>query len=106
MEPAKTPKLAPFFLPTLPGLQPKFLPSEEGSDIPVTEAGGGSKILNLGELNPLLEFQKCLQQCAGSNQCEYSDCYDEFATFLQYNTLPPTLLIQVCSMLSLFQMPP
>ncbi len=50
MEPAKTPKLAPFFLPTLPGLQPKFLPSE---DIPVTEVGGGSKILNLGELNPL-----------------------------------------------------
>ena len=106
MEPAKTPKLAPFFLPTLPGLQPKFLPSEEGSDIPVTEVGGGSKILNLGELNSLSEFQKCLQQCAGSNQCEYSDCYDEFATFLQYNTLPPTLLIQVCSMLSLFQMPP
>ncbi|XP_064385749.1 WD repeat-containing protein 36-like isoform X4 [Halichondria panicea] len=68
MEPAKTLKLAPFFLPTLPGLQPKFLPSEEGSDIPVTEVGGGSKILNLGELNPLSEFQKCLQQCAGSNQ--------------------------------------
>ncbi len=70
MEPAKTPKLAPFFLPTLPGLQPKFLPSEEGSDIPVTEVGGGSKILNLGELNPLSEFQKCLQQCASNNQCE------------------------------------
>ena len=70
VEPPKAPKLAPFFLPTLPGLQPKFVPSEEGDDIPITEVGGGSKILNLGELKPLSEFQKCLQQCAQSNQCK------------------------------------
>ena len=70
IEPPKAPKLAPFFLPTLPGLLPKFIPSEEGDDIPLAEVGGGSKILNLGELKPLSEFQKCLQQCAQSNQCK------------------------------------
>ncbi len=74
IEPPKTPKLAPFFLPTLPGLQPKFLPSEEGNEIPVNEVGGGSKILNLGELQPLSEFQKCLRQCANSKHCESSSC--------------------------------
>lgn len=70
IEPLKTPRLAPFFLPTLPGLQPKFLPSEEGNDIPVNEVGRGSKILNLGELQPLSEFQKCIRQCANDNNCE------------------------------------
>ena len=70
VEPPKASKLAPFFLPTLPGLQPKFLPAEDDSEIPVAEADGGSKILNLGELKPLSEFQKCLQQCASSKQCE------------------------------------
>ena len=71
VEPPKAPKLAPFFLPTLPGLQPKFLPAEDDSEIPDTEAGGGSKILNLGELKPLTEFQKCLQQCSRSKHCEF-----------------------------------
>ena len=71
VEPPKAPKLAPFFLPTLPGLQPKFLPAEDNSEIPDTEAGGGSKILNLGELKPLSEFQKCFQQCSRSKHCEF-----------------------------------
>ena len=79
VEPPKAPKLAPFFLPTLPGLQPKFLPAQDDSEIPETEAGGGSKILNLGELKPLTEFQKCLQQCSRRQQCEcglvFADCY-------------------------------
>ncbi len=70
IEPPKTPKLAPFFLPTLPGLQPKFLPSEEDSEIPVNEVTGGSKIINLGQLQPLSEFQKSLRQCSDSNHCE------------------------------------
>ena len=68
LEPPKQPKQAPFFLPTLPGLQPKFVPAAEDEDIPLTESGG-SKILNLGKLEPLSEFQKCLEQCASTKQC-------------------------------------
>lgn len=72
VEPPTTPKLAPFFLPTLPGLQPKFIPTEDDNDIPLTEVGSGSKILNLGELKPLSQFQKCLQECAQTSGCKTS----------------------------------
>ncbi len=37
----------------------------------VTEASG-TKILNLGQLQPLTEFQKCLQQCSVNSQCKPS----------------------------------
>ena len=67
VEPPKQLRPAPFFLPTLPGLQPKFIPEEE--DLPASEASA-SKIVNLGKLRPLSEFQKCLLQCAGTKECE------------------------------------
>lgn len=69
-EPPKQPKQAPFFLPTLPGLQPKFTSAkEEDDEIPALE-GVGSKILNLGELVPLSEFQRTLQCSASEGECK------------------------------------
>ena len=67
VEPPKQLRPAPFFLPTLPGLQPKFIPEDE--DLPPSEVSA-SKIVNLGKLRPLSEFQKCLLQCAGTKECE------------------------------------
>ena len=69
VEPPKQPKQAPFFLPTLPGLEPKFIPAANDEDIPSTESGG-SRIVNLGKLQPLSEFQKCLEECASTKKCE------------------------------------
>lgn len=69
VEPPKQPKQAPFFLPTMPGVNPTFKPVSADSDGD-KEAGMNSKILNLGKLLPLSEFQKTLQQCAMTGQCE------------------------------------
>ena len=68
-EPPKPPKIAPFFLPTLPGLVPKFVTGDNDGDIPSEEAAG-SKIVNLGALEPMSEFQKCLTECAATENCE------------------------------------
>lgn len=68
-EPPKRPKQAPFFLSTTAGLQPKFVAVAEEGVIPAVE-GEGSKILNLGKLVPLSEFQSVLQQCAAVDQCK------------------------------------
>ena len=69
IEPPKQPKQAPFFLPTLPGIEPKFIPAAEDEEIPSSESGG-SRILNLGKLQPLSEFQKCLEQCVSTKHCK------------------------------------
>lgn len=61
VEPPKQPKEAPFFLPTLPGLEPKFVLPE--SEIPLNEPSA-SRIVNLGKLNPATEFVRSLQECA------------------------------------------
>ena len=71
VEPPKQPKQAPFFLPTLPGLQPKFIPAADDEDIPLTESAG-SRIVNLGKLQPLTEFQKCLERCGSAKQCRWT----------------------------------
>ena len=65
IEPPKQPKQAPFFLPTLPGIESQFIPAAEDEEIPSAKSGG-SRILNLGKLQPLSEFQKCLEQCAST----------------------------------------
>lgn len=67
-DPPKQPKQAPFFLPTVPGLQPKFTAAAD-DEIPVLE-GVGSKILNLGKLVPLSEFQKTLLQSTNAEECK------------------------------------
>ena len=69
VEPLKQPKQAPFFLPTLPGIEPKFIAAAEDEEIPSAESAG-SRILNLGNLQPLSEFQKCLVQCAMTKECK------------------------------------
>ena len=74
VEPPKQPKQAPFFLPTLPGLQPMFIPAADDEDIPLTESAG-SRIVNLGKLQPLTEFQKCLERCASTKQCRWINLY-------------------------------
>ena len=67
-EPPKQPKQAPFFLPTAPGLQPKFTAATD-DEIPVLE-GAGSKILNLGKLVPLSEFQRILLHSDNAGDCK------------------------------------
>ena len=69
-EPPKRPNQAPFFLPTTPGLQPKFVSVEE-EVIPAIDGTSSSKILNLGKLLPLSEFQSTLQRCAREENCEF-----------------------------------
>ena len=71
LEPPKQPKKAPFFLPTSSGVQPKFVIAQNDNEgIPALE-GEGSKILNLGKLLPLSEFQSTLQHCAAIQQCKW-----------------------------------
>lgn len=64
IEPPKQPKEAPFFLPTLPGLEPKFIPLSE-SDIPLNEPSA-SRIINLGKLKPATVFARSLKECVST----------------------------------------
>lgn len=59
-EPPKAPKSAPFFLPTTQELVPKFLPTEDDQ---AENTERKSKILNMQQLQPDSEFQKCLKDC-------------------------------------------
>lgn len=72
-EPPKAPEKAPFFLPTLPGAQPKFAKpvarDEEGSS---KSQKAGSRILNLSEMLPQTEFVRLLKQ--GLEEHEGEDC--------------------------------
>ena len=88
VEPPKQPKQAPFFLPTLPGLEPKFIPAADDEDIPSTESGG-SRIVNLGKLQPLSEFQKCLEECASTKKCESTSLFSSFLSFSLPSRSPP-----------------
>ena len=69
VEPPKQPKPAPFFLPTLTGLVPKFVAGEDEGDIPNDEVAA-SKIVDLGKLEPLSEFQRTLEDCYVTENCE------------------------------------
>ncbi|CAH3028123.1 unnamed protein product [Porites evermanni] len=59
-EPPKAPKSAPFFLPTTQELVPKFLPTEDDQ---ADNTERKSKILNMQQLQPDSEFQKCVKDC-------------------------------------------
>ena len=72
VEPPKQPKAAPFFLPTLSGLVPKFVTGGDEGDIPDEEAAA-SKIINLGKLEPLSEFQRSLEDCYSTYDCEQTN---------------------------------
>ena len=69
IEPPKQPKAAPFFLPTLGGLVPKFVSGDNEGGIPDVEAAG-SKIVNLERLEPLSMFQKALEDSFVTEDCE------------------------------------
>ncbi len=72
-DPPAKPKQAPFFLPTVAGLQPKFV-ADGGDDVDMAMAklkeGGASRIVNLGSLLPLSDFQKCLLECGNQEECK------------------------------------
>jgi U3 small nucleolar RNA-associated protein 21 len=62
LEAPKAPEAAPFFLPTLPGLQPKFIvdaPDEQPID------SNASRLLDLGKLRPRSEFMDLLLKATG-----------------------------------------
>ena len=69
VEPPKQPKPAPFFLPSLTGLVPRFVAGGDEGDIPDVEAAA-SKIVNLEKLEPLSEFQRALEDCHITQDCE------------------------------------
>lgn len=68
-EPPKAPEQAPFFLPTLPGAQPKFAKPVEDPD-----AGkkAGSRILSLKDMLPQTEFAKHLKSGLEEDDCEFA----------------------------------
>ncbi len=70
LEPPKQPQKSPFFLPTQPGIQPKFISADDGDGEMLRKQGAGSKILNLGSLVTLSEFQSCLRACATEGECK------------------------------------
>ncbi|XP_013379758.1 WD repeat-containing protein 36 isoform X1 [Lingula anatina] len=61
-EPPKVPKSAPFFLPTVPGLEFKFAPADEG----IVANKEGSHISKLTETQNLTEFGKLLKMSASN----------------------------------------
>uniref|UniRef100_A0A8C5UH37 WD repeat domain 36 n=1 Tax=Malurus cyaneus samueli TaxID=2593467 RepID=A0A8C5UH37_9PASS len=60
-EPPKVPKSAPFFIPTLPGLIPRYIPPEEEND-------AQSKVVNLGVLAQKSDFCIHLEEALSTNE--------------------------------------
>uniref|UniRef100_H0YRW1 WD repeat domain 36 n=1 Tax=Taeniopygia guttata TaxID=59729 RepID=H0YRW1_TAEGU len=60
-EPPKVPKSAPFFIPTLPGLIPRYIPPEEETDTQ-------SKVVNLGILAQKSDFYIHLEEALSTNE--------------------------------------
>ncbi|KAI9029391.1 Utp21 specific WD40 associated putative domain-containing protein [Hyaloraphidium curvatum] len=82
-QPPKAPEQAPFFLPTLPGVQPKFVRAE--ADGGSAEPERSSRVLSMGELHPRTEFARLLH--AGLED------EAEFAAWLSHaKSLSPTAL--------------
>eukprot|EP00118_Oscarella_pearsei_P001965 m.9054 g.9054 ORF g.9054 m.9054 type:complete len:895 (+) comp21044_c0_seq2:11-2695(+) len=61
-DPPKAPKAAPFFLPTVPGLELKF--SVEKDDTETPQEKSQSKLIRMAKLQPQSEFQLCLDSCS------------------------------------------
>ncbi|XP_031952221.1 WD repeat-containing protein 36 isoform X2 [Corvus moneduloides] len=60
-EPPKVPKSAPFFIPTVPGLIPRYVPPEEENDTQ-------SKVVNLGVLAQKSDFYIHLEEALSTNK--------------------------------------
>ncbi|GAB0205423.1 WD repeat-containing protein 36 [Grus japonensis] len=65
-EPPKVPKSAPFFIPTLPGLIPRYIAPEEENDTQ-------SKVVNLGVLAQKSDFYIHLEEALSTNECIFSE---------------------------------
>ncbi|KAK2156514.1 hypothetical protein LSH36_211g01051 [Paralvinella palmiformis] len=65
-EPPKVPKVAPFFLPTIPGLQPQFAPVGEDEDLNEFHLQTRSRVIK-GNFQHLSEFVKTLHNAASTN---------------------------------------
>ena len=89
VQPPEAPKQAPFFLPTLPGLEPVFAPEaaeevggddRQDSDTVWGEEGGGGlplgkdggRVLNLAELRASSKLVKALQRGAAGRKKDFS----------------------------------
>lgn len=72
VQPPKAPQQAPFFLPTLPGLAPVFVP-EEGGEESVAGSKGG-KVLDMGALRLSTQFVKALKTAHSRRQQDYGAC--------------------------------
>ncbi|KFP65393.1 WD repeat-containing protein 36, partial [Cariama cristata] len=62
-EPPKVPKSAPFFIPTVPGLIPRYIAPEEDNDTQ-------SKVVNLGVLAQKSDFCVHLEEALSTNECK------------------------------------
>ncbi|XP_065914594.1 WD repeat-containing protein 36-like isoform X2 [Dysidea avara] len=72
-EPPKAPKAAPFFLPTQPGLQLKFVDPKTDEELKLE--AGSSKLVHLAKLQTMTDFQVCLKECLQKN--EFSEAFDQ-----------------------------
>jgi U3 small nucleolar RNA-associated protein 21 len=75
IQPPAAPKQAPFFLPTLPGLEPVFAP--EGPPEPAGDGGdaaGASKLIDLSALRPATKFVRLLRRAAAAGGGDYEGC--------------------------------
>ncbi|KAJ3049083.1 hypothetical protein HK097_009887 [Rhizophlyctis rosea] len=71
VEPPKAPEKAPFFLATLPGVDPKFVANKDAMDI---DDGNDSRVLRMGEMNPETEFVRRLR--SGNESGDYSQFFE------------------------------
>jgi hypothetical protein len=67
IKPAEAPQ-APFLLGTIPGIEPKFVPTATSED---EENGSGSKILNLSAIRPKTKFIIALESASISGVCKF-----------------------------------
>ena len=76
IQPAAAPKQAPFFLPTLPGLEPVFAPEGPPADLGADGAGGAgaSRLIDLSALRPATKFVRLLRRAGAAGGGDYEEC--------------------------------
>ena len=68
--PPKAPERAPFFLPTIPGAQPKFATPTTMTNEMNRGSHEDSRVLNFAKMDSESDFWKTLQACHEINDCE------------------------------------
>ncbi|KAI9136584.1 Utp21 specific WD40 associated putative domain-containing protein, partial [Paraphysoderma sedebokerense] len=90
-EPPKAPEKAPFFLPTLPGLTPSFVPVAETIENEASK--NNERIINLGDIGSESEFIRFLKLGQAGNDC----MYDSFLSHA-LNLSPSQIDLQIRSL--------